>query len=192
QQALVLLGLMDPLSVTGELDLVTLQAIAAFQAVNGLGNVDGSGEIDISQVFLSAETLALLQQMVTGASSLYGGDEAASIDDFFSEPLGLGAFNDEVQSLQMILYVEGYDVSSFNGIFDEELCLALQQYQSDNGLELADATTCELSPETIEFLNTTIRNNNYLGAGFAVTSGGALEGTGAFLGTTGPGTISFG
>jgi peptidoglycan hydrolase-like protein with peptidoglycan-binding domain len=105
--------------------------------------------------------------------------------------MGLGAFSQEVQNLQLLLYGEGYDISSFDGIFDEELCLAVQQYQADNGLELADPNDCQLSVETIESLNNTIREGNYLGSGFAVGANGALEGTGVFLGTFGPGTVSF-
>ena len=192
QQALVLLGLMDPLSVSGEFDLVTQGAIAALGEVNGVGFTNAGDSFSLDQVFISAEMLELLQQIVQGSGTLFGGDDNATINDFFDEPMGLGAFSEEVEALQVLLYAEGYDVSGFNGIFDEETCLALQQFQTDQGIETADPNTCELSPETIEALNSTIRSGNYLGSGFAVNADGSLEGTGSLLGTFGPGTISFG
>lgn len=204
QEALVLLGLLDPLSVSGELDLVTQQALATLQGINGVGPVGsgdgvngeggingGQGSIAIDQVYIDTETLQLLQQMVTASSGIYNGGQSASIEDFFSEIIGLGAFNEEVMSLQVLLYGLGYDISGFDGIFDEEVCLALQQYQVDNDLEPADSNDCQVSPETMQSLNDTIRNGGYLGSGFAVNSNGSLEGNGNFLGTFGPGAVNF-
>ena len=43
----------------------------------------------------------------------------------------------------------------------------------------------------MESLNSAIQANNYLGSGFVVNSNGALEGTGVFIGTYGPGTINY-
>lgn len=193
QEALVLLGLMDQASVNGELDLVTQQALVALEAINGLTNfVNAEGEIVIDQVFVSAEVLDILQDMVVSASAgIYGGGTTVAVNDFINSPLGLGSYGDDVLALQLFLYGEGYQISSFDGIFDEELCLALQQYQIDNGLVPADSISCELSPETITFINEEIRNKNYLGSGFTVQANGALEGNGVFLGTFGPGTPDF-
>jgi peptidoglycan hydrolase-like protein with peptidoglycan-binding domain len=215
QEALVLLGLMDPLSVTGELDLVTQQALATFQEINGIsflelgsgvtgqdgiagqGGVAGSGgignqdSIAIDQVFVSAEALELLQQMISSSSGIYNQSEAASIEDYFTEVMGLGAFSQDVMELQVLLYGLGYDISSFDGIFDEEVCLALQQYQLDNNLSVADTNDCEVSAETLQSFNDMLRNEDFLGSGFVVNSNGALEGNGSFEGMFGPGAINF-
>ncbi len=187
QHALVELGLLDPLSATGELDLVTQQAISAFQNANGL-----SAAVSIDQVFLSSETLALLGNIVQTADGIYGDDQIATIDDFFTEPAQLGSFNNQVQMLQIILYVNGYNISSLDGVFDSEVCSALQSYQADNNLEIADSTECTISTETMNQLNGTITQNDYLGSGFEISTNGALNGTGSFLGITGPGIANFG
>lgn len=189
QQSLVLLGLMDPLSVTGNLDLVTQQALQLFQQVNGF--IDGNEDLSVDQIFISAEMLRLIQQMVEGSDTLFGGSQSVTIDDYFSGTLGLGQYSAQVQQLQVVLYALGYDISAFNGIFDEEVCSAVQRYQMDNGLEVVDAQECILSLQTINSLNEAIRQNNYLGSGFAVNSNGALEGNGEFLGTFGPGTVNY-
>jgi hypothetical protein len=223
QEALVLLGLMDPLSVTGELDLVTQQALATFQEINGIsflesglgvtgqdgvdgqggvtggngiGNQGGSGigsqgSIALDQVFVSAEALELLQQMISSSSGIYNQAEAASIEDYFTEIMGLGAFSQDVMELQVLLYGLGYDISSFDGIFDEEVCLALQQYQLDNNLEVANSNDCEISTETLQSFNDMLRNEDILGSGFAINSNGALEGNGSFEDMFGPGAINF-
>lgn len=189
QQSLVLMGLMDPLSVTGELDLVTQRALQTFQEINGF--VDGGDALSVDQVFISAETIKLIQDMVNGAEAVYGGEPIANIDTYISETMGLGKYSKDVQQLQIVLYALGYDISGFDGIFDEEVCLAVQQYQLDNGLEVTDTQECLISLATLNSLNETIRENGYLGSGFTVNANGALEGTGAFLGTFGPGTVSF-
>ena len=184
QQALVEMGLLDPLSVTGELDIVTQQALQSF-----IGNNGGTpGTLD--QTFISAEDVALIQQMVVGAGNLFGG-EAATINDFFTQQMGLGTFNEEVRNLQMVLYNEGYDISEFDGIYDREVCNALIKYQEDQGLEIAEPNECIISLDTLDQLNTTIRENNYLGSGNTVNANGTLEGNGEFLGSLGPGSVSF-
>lgn len=187
QQALVEMGLLDPLSVTGDLDLVTQQGLQSFLNANGdLTGPDGP----LDQVFISAEMINLIQQMVETAGNLFGGD-SATINDFFTTQMGLGSFSEEVRNLQMILFNLGYDISAFDGIFDQEVCEAVSQYQADQGLEVADPNECVLSLDTIDQLNTTIRENNFLGSGYTVDAGGNLEGNGEFLGTFGPGSVSY-
>ncbi len=186
QLALVQLGLLDPLSATGELDLVTQQAISALQAANGLPVA-----LSIDQTYLSSATLQLLAGIVQSAEGLYGEGTTASIDDFFAEPSQLGSFSKEVQMLQVILYVNGYNISSLDGVFDGEVCSALQSYQVDNNLEIADPTDCKISQETMDHLNGHITENNYLGSGFEISTNGALQGTGKFLGKAGPGAVDF-
>jgi len=128
--------------------------------------------------------------MVVGAGNLFGG-EAATINDFFTQQMGLGTFNEEVRNLQMVLYNEGYDISEFDGIYDREVCNALIKYQEDQGLEIAEPNECIISLDTLDQLNTTIRENNYLGSGYTVNANGTLEGNGEFLGSLGPGSVSF-
>ena len=185
QQALMQLGLLDPLSATGTLDLVTQQAVSALLSANGLPQAVSAG-----QNYLSAEALSLLHSIVQAGEGLYG-DGTASIDDFFTQFSQIGSFNQEVQNLQMILYINGYNISSLDGIFDAEVCSAVQSYQADNNLEIADPVNCQLSQETLNHLNGLITQNNYLGSGFEITPNGAIQGTGKFLGKNGPGEIDF-
>ena len=190
QQVFVLIGLMDPVSVTGVLDLVTQDAISQFQTVNGL-SVTG---------ILDVETLTLLQNIIDAQGTIYG-DEAILNDYFIVTDSGissdglqilmLGAFNNSVQNLEVVLFVEGYDVVDIDGLFDENTCLALQEFQEDQGLDIADPTTCVVSAETLEVLNDTIRAKQYLGSGFIVNQRGIVEGVGAFTGIFGPG-VNFG
>jgi len=161
QQSLVLIGMMNPVSVTGKLDLVTQDAISSFQSINGLVQ---TGVID-------QETLNLLNNIMSGQGSVYGGNQAAVINDYFDldEKIGLGSYGQSVQSLQILLYAEGYDIVNINGLYDKNLLYAVQEYQKDNGLELANSDTGILSRETLESLNDLIRKKGYLGTGFDVT-----------------------
>ena len=169
QQTLVLIGLMDPLSVTGQFDLVTQDAISNFQSLNGITQ---TGVIDTA-------TINVLNNILSGQDSLYGGAESASINDYFDtegevglngsgghSPIGIGTYSSQVQSLQILLYAEGYNVNNINGLYDADLLLAIQQYQTDNGLTLSDNNDGILNQETINSLNDLIRDKGYLGAGF--------------------------
>lgn len=208
QQALALIGLMDPVSVSGTLDLLTQDAISQFQLANAL-SVTG---------ILDPDTLAFIETVIENQDALYGGDEAI-INDYFvisdenivtggtvdadgnivtggtvsadEQILTLGAYNNAVQSLQVLLYAEGYEVSNINGLFDEQTCSAVQQFQEDNNLEIADPTSCTLSPETLGALNDVIRAGGYLGSGFSLNPQGFLEGVGKLEGNFGPGVADY-
>lgn len=209
QQTLALIGLMDPVSVNGTLDLVTQDAISQFQLANAL-TVTG---------ILDPETLDLLNDIIENQDTLYGGDEAI-INDYFTYSdstiaggnnlnsngniisggsvvnpnkviLALGAYNDAVQNLQVLLYAEGYEISNINGLFDEQTCSAVQQFQTDNDLEPADPISCSLGPDTIDILNDIIRTEGYLGSGFGLNPQGFLQGVGKLEGTFGPGVANF-
>ncbi|MCI5051468.1 MAG: peptidoglycan-binding protein [Candidatus Pacebacteria bacterium] len=214
QQALALMGLLDPLSVSGTLDLLTQDAISQFQLANAI-TVTG---------ILDPETLQLMQTIIDNQDTLYGGDEAI-INDYFvvgsgavdadgniitggtidadgnlvtggavsadEQILTLGAYNNSVQNLQVLLYAEGYNISTINGLFDEQTCEAVQQFQIDNELEVADPIACTLSPETLEALNDVIRAEGYLGSGLALNPQGFLEGVGKLEGNFGPGVANF-
>lgn len=190
QQSLVLMGLMDPVSVTGNLDLVTQDAISQFQLANGL-NITGT---------INPETILVINAIIEGNGSIYGGE--AIINDYFIVPSGssvttsgtimaLGSYTMGVQNLQILLYAEGYEILAINGLFDENTCLALQNFQQDEGLEIADELTCTVSPETFEALNNIIRLHQYLGSGFYLNPQGYLEGVGALEGTFGPGVFDY-
>lgn len=183
QSTLVLVGLMDPVSVNGTVDLVTQEAITAFQLINGL---DPTGIIDL-------ETLDVINGMVSGYAQLYGNSEEALVNDYFDpgNPIGLGEYSQNVQSLQIILYSEGYDIDAINGVFDEQTCEALMLYQEFNDLIVADPNGCILSTETIQTLNNLIDENSYLGSGYVIGGNGYLEGVGSLSGKNGPGAINF-
>lgn len=210
QQSMVLLGLMDPLSVTGTLDLVTQDAISQFQLANGL---QVTGIID-------SETAILINTIIENNEALYpqnGIDSnAAIINEYFltsngaldvngnpivgsqggSGPLsptgvvtatGLGTYSISVQNLQIILFSEGYNIPILNGLFDESTCEALRQYQRDNGLEESSDLNCTVSDETFQSLNDLIREKGYLGSGYQLNPQGYLEGVGSLTDTFGPG-----
>lgn len=314
QQALVLTGLMDPVSVTGRLDLVTQDALAEFQSINGLpvtgiaddatleligviqaqqgafyngdealvneyiimadgqvgqgqvlkigsysnevqslqsilraeGYAEGVGSINTGlfdartcealrayqsannfelaedpDCRVSTETLKGLNDLIaergwlegeaiTGSSldgdGVIGGgqnvsDSSLQVYDYFSianqingdgeYSLALGAYNENVQRLQLVLYAEGYDIPVINGLYDNTTCSAVQSFEQDNNLETSSGPTCSVLPSTIETLNDVIRENNYLGSGFGINDSGILIGIGEFEGTFGPGTIDF-
>lgn len=187
QQVLALIGLMDPISINGKLDLVTQDAISQFQLANSL-NVTG---------ILDPATLAFVQFIVDNQGALYG-DGSAIINDYFvtsgsavKSNLSLGAYNEDVQSLQVLLYAQGYQVNNINGLFDDQTCSAVLDFQKDNDLELADPTSCEISSETLGTLNDVIRNEGYLGSGFKIGPEGFLQGVGALEGGFGPGVANF-
>lgn len=206
QQSLVLLGLMDPVSVTGTLDLVTQDAISQLQLANGL---QVTGIID-------SETALLINNIIENNEALYpqnGIDSnAAIINDYFltsngtldangnpvagSGPLsptgvvtatGLGTYSIAVQNLQIILFSEGYNIPVLNGLFDESTCEALRQYQRDNGLEESSDANCTVTNETFQSLNDLIREKGYLGSGYQLNPQGYLEGVGSLANTFGPG-----
>ncbi len=181
QQVLVLMGLMDSVSVTGQLDLVTQDAISTFQALNGITQ---TGVIDTA-------TINILNNIIANAGSLYGGVESVSINDYIETSMGFGAYNEDVQILQILLYAEGYNIDDIDGLFDAQVCEALVAYQTDNGLNPADNVNCFLSGETIKSLNDFIRTNGYLGTGFALNANGFLQGHGLLEGRLGPGAVDF-
>lgn len=199
QQALVLIGLMDPISVNGSLDLVTQDAISQLQLANAL-SVTG---------ILDPETLAFIQTIIDNQGGLFGGGSAI-INDYFvigdgaldaegniitgstvGQFLTLGAYNEDVQSLQVLLFAEGFEINNINGLFDEQTCSAVQQFQQDNGLEIADPRSCTVSPETVEALNDVIRTRGFLGSGFSLGPEGFLRGVGELQGNFGPGVANF-
>lgn len=214
QNALVLLELIDPVSATGELDLVTQDALARFQEANGL-NITGIGDI---------ATLELLNRIASGQGGVLGSDPR--INDFFVtqtngrtsvESLALGTYSDAVQRLQILLYAEGYGISSINGLFDRDTCSATQEFQQENDLLISDDVDCKIDLDTLNTLDAVIREKSYLGTGFVVRSidiseeGGVLgsgsasglgsglglgsgirlEGVGNLEGSSGPGEINF-
>lgn len=199
QQALVLMGLLDPLSVSGTFDLLTQDAISQLQLANALA-VTG---------ILDPDTLDLIQGIIDNQGSLYG-DGSAIINDYFVigggaldangniitggavvPVLMLGAYNDSVQNLQILLYAEGYTIDTINGLYTEQTCTAIQQFQQDNDLEIADPVACIVSPETLQTLNDVIRTGGYLGSGFSLSGEGFLSGVGNLEGTFGPGVANF-
>ena len=160
QEVLVLIGLMEPVSVTGEMDLVTQDAISLFQEVNGIPQ---TGVIDLI-------TINMINNIITNQGVIFGNDNIASIDDYISEtaPIGLGTYSNDVQEIQILLYVNGYDISNINGLFDSELYEAITAYEIENGLPQVDDTSYIISPLTIESLNLLIQEGDYLGSGFTI------------------------
>lgn len=183
QQMLVLTGSLSTESLSGELDLVTQDALEQFQELNGLTPTG----------VINQETFDLLELMATNGDSLYGDDIVGLINDYIDDgSVGFGTYSEDVQTLQIILYVRDYNISKINGILDSETCDALRDFQRDNDLEEADLNSCLLSTETIDYLNTIIREGSYLGSGFSEHEQGYLEGVGLFKGLFGPGVANFG
>ena len=190
QEALTIIGIMDAGSPHGTLDLVTQDAIAQFQTANGL---EVTGIIDPA-------TLDVLNSMSNNQATLFG--DNGTINDYFivtsgasssngEQILTLGAYNQAVQNMQILLYAEGYPISTINGLFDTATCSALQEFQSDQSLDISDSFTCIPGPDTLETMNEIIGQNNYLGSGFYETNQGYLAGTGELQGTFGPGVANF-
>lgn len=189
QQTLVQLGLMDSLSISGILDIVTQDSVAQFQEANGLS---------VSGVF-DPETLQWIANILDNHTSIIvtnitAGSDSALIADYFLETehnLQLSSYNTSVQDLQIILYAEGYQISVINGLFDSETCQAVQAFQLDEGLEVADSTECIVSGETLTALDSISRLKGYVGSGFSLNPQGSLVGNGALDGIFGPGATSF-
>jgi len=187
QEALTLIGILNPESVTGTFDLVSQSAIEVFQKMNKIAE---SGIID-------PETLRIMNNIIQGAGKIYDGSQLAIINDYLSteDEIGLGSYSSDVQSLKIFLYAEGYDVSVIDGIFDRETCLALQQYQRDNLLAVSPDGDCEVGIQTTEFINEQIREKDYLGSGFTLTTNENgleyLQGNGTLEGIVGPGVVDF-
>lgn len=184
QQALALIGLMDSISTNGTLDLVTQDAISQFQLANGL----------MATGILGPETIDVLNNIINNQGTLLGGNEAI-VNDYLPLPnetlIALGSYNDTVEDLQIILFVEGYEISTINGLFDEQTCKAVQQFQIDNELDPVDPVACELDADTISTLNDIIRTEGYLGSGFGLNPQGFLQGIGKLEGSFGPGVANF-
>jgi peptidoglycan hydrolase-like protein with peptidoglycan-binding domain len=187
QQALALIGILNPESVTGTLDLVSQGGLEVFQRMNNIGQ---SGIID-------PDTLRIMNNIVEGAGKIYDGSQLANINDYLSteDAIGLGSYSSDVQSLKIFLYAEGYNISVIDGVFDRETCLALQQYQRDNNLAVSPDGDCEAGAETIEFINNQIREKDYLGSGFTLTTNENgleyLQGNGTLSDIVGPGVVDF-
>ncbi len=189
QQTLVQLGLMDPLSISGRLDIVTQDSIAQFQSANGL---EVTGVFDPVTLQWIANILDNRQSIIV--TNITTGSDAAIIADYFLETddnLQLGSYNTSVQDLQIILYAEGYQISVINGLFDEETCRAVQTFQQDEGLQAANDTECNVSYETLATLDSLSRTKGYIGSGFSLNPQGVLIGKGALEGTFGPGVTNF-
>lgn len=181
QQAMNLL-LVNQLQVSGTLDGQTQDAISGIQFVNGL-TVTGVADL---------EFLNLMNAIVSGKGSLFGGLNLATIDEAFDPRyLGLGAYNQQTQSLQILLYARGYDILTIDGVFDQQTCRALQQFQAANNLILADDGSCSLSDETITTLNDILIEGNYIGSGFELGENNILRGTGVLSDVYGPGQNPF-
>jgi hypothetical protein len=103
----------------------------------------------------------------------------------------LGSYSKEVQNLQILLYAEGYDISGIDGLFDAETCQAVQEYQRDKEIPVAESTPCKISVKTLQALNETIGGKGYLGSGFNRNPQGFLEGVGSTKGLFGPGVIDY-
>lgn len=183
QQVFVAIGAMRPDSVNGRYDLLTQRVIQGFQAVNGL-NPTG---------MLDQNTLNVLNSIASNMGGIYGGSQAALINDYIigGQQIGLGTYSEEVEKIQVLLYAEGYKIGDFDGIFDEEVCDAVKEFNQDTGQELADEDACILSPEIIDAFNKIIKDKNYLGSGFMMNGNGYLIGSGVLKGKDGPGTIGF-
>ncbi len=183
QQVFAAIGAMRPDSVNGRYDLLTQRVIQGFQAVNGL-NPTG---------MLDKDTLTLLNNIASNLGGIYGGSQAALINDYIigGHQIGLGTYSEDVEKIQVLLFSEGYTISDFDGVFDDEVCNAVKQFNQDTGQELADEDTCVLSPQIIAAFNKIIKDKNYLGSGFMMNGNGYLVGTGILKGKNGPGAIGF-
>lgn len=202
QQTLVQIGLLNPLSVTGSLDLVTQDAISQFQLANSL----------VVNGILDTQTLELMTTILENQGQIIetsGNDlntSGAIITDYFAitangnvesegilptgDFFGLGSYNIGVQNMQILLYAEGYDINVIDGVFTQNTCDAIIAYQEDQGLETADPISCQVSTETLGSFNNLIRRGNYLGSGFRVNGQGALSGIGSLSGLSGPGVLA--
>ncbi len=183
QEIFVDLGIMNPLSASGELDLLTQGDIIHFQNVNDLAQ---TGVLDEA-------TLNLLNGILSGYHSLFGGSQAALINDYFlpEKQIGLGTYSQDVQNMQVVLFAEGYPVGQINGVFDQNLWDALQEYAKDHNLPPLDDTSRVVSPEILESLNRTIKEKGYLGSGYIMNGNGVLVGSGVLKGKKGPGETGF-
>lgn len=197
QQMLVEIGLMDAISVNGTFDLVTQDAIATFQKLNG---ITVSGLID-------TETIEALNSILNTHGEVYAGESTAMINNYLGSgdsagtsgatgtgaggAIGLGTYSADVQSLQIVLYTEGYEITKIDGLYDQALCDQVRKYQIDNELEQSNDSSCIVTTETIDSLNSIIKTKGLLGSGFVVSSNGALTGNGVLSGTFGPGTVDF-
>jgi peptidoglycan hydrolase-like protein with peptidoglycan-binding domain len=195
QKTLVQIGLMDPLSISGTLDIVTQDAVSQFQDANGL-NVTG---------ILDLDTLALIESILDNQGTIINtgnsiSGQAAIIANYFLESktvatsdnaLQIGAYNTTVQDLQIVLYAEGYDISAINGLFTTETCEAVQDFEQDEGLEITEPVSCVISFKTLEALDSISRLKGYVGSGFSLNPQGFLQGEGSFEGIFGPGVTSF-
>ncbi len=182
-------GLMDTSSPTGELDVLTQDILSDFQSINGL---DPTGVIDADTASLITSITQALAggQGVQGNASLYGGSGVAAINDYLSgEQLGLGAYNEQVQELQVYLYGEGYPIALISGFYDDGTCEALKQYQESHGLPVSDDPQCRVNDETLQFINSEIEKKGYIGSGFKL-DGENLLGFGVLEGRYGPGSAS--
>ncbi len=182
QKFLKTIGLMDSSSPTGKIDLLTQEIIRGFQAINGL---EETGIIDEQTHSL----MSSIAQTLSGDVKLYGGSAIAAINDYLSGNIGLGAYNEQVQALQIFLYGEGYPIHQINGLFDQDTMNALHDFQKDHGLP--ETTDGKVDKETLDLINKTIEENGYLGSGFKL-DGDKLIGFGKLEGKYGPGTIVVG
>ncbi len=183
QNELVLLGLMNSVSISSKFDLLTQDIISHFQLVNGLPQ---TGNID-------EDTINLLRGIISGQGSIFGGSQAAIINDYIpiNGNIGIGTYSENVQTIQTLLFIGGYNISRIDGVFDKEVCSAMQAYQKDNGLNISNDKDCMIDSSTIDMLNKIISTNDYLGSGFIINGNGYLVGSGVLQGINGPGAIGF-
>ncbi len=175
---------MDSSSPEGQLDVLTQETLRDFQTINGL---NPSGVID-------QQTANLIQSIVRGLAgdvTLYGGSGIAAINDYIDGTnVGLSAYNEDVQALQIFLYAEGYPIPQIDGFFDRNTLEALQQFQRDHNLPVTtgEPGDMKINDETLNLINGMIQEKNYLGSGFELKDG-KLVGTGVLEGTFGPGFV---
>ncbi|MFT6911000.1 MAG: hypothetical protein ACJAU8_000220 [Candidatus Paceibacteria bacterium] len=203
QQTLVAIGLMNIGSITGIVDIVTQDALSQLQLANSSEIVNGSQILSGLEVtgILDEPTLDLILNIVNEHNNIFG--DTAIINDYLdtdeTQFIAIGTYSDDVQIIQVLLYTEGYNITGINGLFDDSMCEAVQAYQEDEGLEISDDVTCQLSIETIESLNDIIRDDSLLGSGFILNDNGELEGdgtsflqgVGVFEILYGPGVVDF-
>ena len=200
QDAISQLQLANALEVTGILDPETLDLIqevidnqgSLFLGDTAIVNdffVVGNGILDADGNIITGGAVDANGNIITGGAvdadgNIITGGAVVPI-------LMIGAYNETVQNLQIILYAEGYDIDTINGLYTEQTCTAVQQFQQDNDLEIADPVSCAVSPETLQMLNNVIRSEGYLGSGFDLSGEGFLTGVGTLAGTFGPGVANF-
>ncbi len=183
QNELVLLGLLDDVSISGTFDLLTQETISQFQLVNGIPK---TGIID-------EDTINVLKGIIAGQGNIFGGSQAAIINDYLpiGGTIGLGTYSEDVQVIQMLLFIGGFNISKIDGVFDKEVCSAVQAYQKKNNLPISSDQDCMLDAATLELFNQMISDNDYLGSGFILNGNDDLVGSGKLVGKKGPGTIGF-